>query len=60
MQWRVTLEAIDPTGDDYRQEFVFEKDLSRLADGEIGCSLGHGKQIMSKMQEIVVKRECDI
>ncbi len=54
MRWRVTLEAVDPTGDEFRLEFEFEKDLDGLDDGEIGCSLEHGKQVMSEIQKIVV------
>lgn len=30
MHWRITVEAVDPTGEEYRQEFLFEKDLNRL------------------------------
>jgi len=30
MRWRVTLEAVDPTGDEFRREFEFEKDLARI------------------------------
>ncbi|MFZ7091489.1 hypothetical protein [Primorskyibacter sp. 2E233] len=28
MHWRITVEAVDPTGEEYRQEFLFEKDLN--------------------------------
>ncbi|MEM9879345.1 MAG: ISKra4 family transposase [Pseudomonadota bacterium] len=60
MQWRVTLEAIDPTGDNYRGEFSFGKDIGRLQDGEVGCSLEDGKTIMAEIQRIVVQREIDL
>lgn len=60
MQWRVTLEAIDPTGDKYRGEFSFDKDIGRSQDGELGCSLKDGKTIMAEIQRIVVQREIDL
>ncbi len=60
MRWRVTLEAIDPSADGFRREFEFEKNLDGLADGEIGCSLEHGKHVMSEVQKIVVERECEL
>lgn len=39
MHWRITVEAVDLTGEEYRQEFLFEKDLDGLTDGRIGCSM---------------------
>lgn len=57
MHWRVTVEAIDPTGDEYRNEFEFKKDLGELSDGNVGCSVEHGKTIMAEIQKIVVERE---
>lgn len=60
MRWRVTLEAVDPTGDEFLREFEFENDPGGLQDGEIGCSLEHGKQVMSENQKIVVGRECEL
>ena len=44
MHWRVTVEAVDLTGEDYRQEFLFEKNLDGLTDGRIGCSVEDGKE----------------
>jgi len=57
MHWRVTIEAIDPTGDTYKRAFQFEKDLSELSDGHVGCSIEQGKTIMAEIQKDVVKRE---
>ena len=37
MHWRITLEAIDPIGDEYFKEFMIEKILDGLADGKLGC-----------------------
>ena len=31
MHWRITLKAVDPTGDEYRKGFRVEKDLDDLA-----------------------------
>ncbi len=30
MHWRITLEAVDPTGDTYGKEFMIAKDLDNL------------------------------
>ena len=46
MHWRITLEAVDPIGDEYRKEFMLEKDLDGLADGKLGCSIEDGKAII--------------
>ncbi|WP_187431980.1 hypothetical protein ROLI_045580 (plasmid) [Roseobacter fucihabitans] len=60
MHWRVTVEAVDLTGEDYRQEFLFEKNLDSLTDGRIGCSVEDGKEIMHQIQKAVVQRELDL
>jgi hypothetical protein len=57
MHWQVTVEAIDPTGDAYKKEFQFEKDLDQLSGGHVGCSVEQGKMIMAEIQKIVVERE---
>lgn len=51
MHWRITVEAVDPTGEEDRQEFLFEKDLNGLTDGRIGCSIEDGKEIMHEIQK---------
>lgn len=60
MHWRITLEAVDPTGDEYSREFLIDKDLDGLADGNVGCSIDDGKAIMKRIQKIVVERELDL
>ncbi|WP_227270727.1 hypothetical protein [Roseobacter weihaiensis] len=60
MHWRITVEAVDPTGEDYRQELLFEKNLDGLTDGCIGCSIEDGKAIMSEIQKAVLQRELDL
>ncbi len=55
MYWRITVEAVDPTGEEYRQEFLFEKSLDGLTDGRIGCSIEDGKVIMAEIQQAVVQ-----
>lgn len=57
MHWRVTIEAIDPTGDTYKRTFQFEKDLGELSEGHVGCSIEQGETIMAEIQKAVVKRE---
>jgi hypothetical protein len=51
MYWRITFEAADPTGREYRREFHFEKNLDGLWDGRIGCSVEDGKVIMAEIQK---------
>ena len=60
MHWRIMVEAVDPTGEEYRQEFLFEKSLDGLTDGRIGCSVQDGKVIMAEIQKAVVQRELDL
>jgi len=60
MHWRITLEAVDPTGEEYRREFLVEKSLDDLLDGCIGCSIDDGKAIMAEIQKAVVQRELDL
>ncbi len=60
MHWRITVEAVDPTDEEYRQEFLFEKNLDSLTDGRIGCSIDDGKGIMAEIQKAVVQRELDL
>ena len=60
MHWRITVEAVDPTGEEYRQEFLFEKDLDGLTDGRVGCSIEDGKEIMAQIQKAIVQRELDL
>ena len=60
MHWHIILEAVDPTGDEYSIEFLIDKDLDGLADGNVGCSIDDGKAIMKQIQKIVVERELDL
>ena len=60
MHWHITVEAVDPTGEEYRREFHFEKNLDGLTDGRIGCSIEDGKGIMGEIQKAVVQRELDL
>jgi hypothetical protein len=38
---------------------VVEKELSRLAKGEIGFTLSDGKTIMACLQQFVIKQQCE-
>ncbi|MBF9052102.1 hypothetical protein GTA62_21485 [Roseobacter sp. HKCCD9010] len=60
MHWRITLEAVDPIGDESCKEFLIEKDLGGLADGKLGCSIEGGKAIMKEVQKIILYRELDL
>lgn len=60
MHWRIILEAVDPTGGEYSREFLIDKDLDGLADGNVGRSIDDGKAIMKQIQKIVVERELDL
>lgn len=48
MHWRITVEAVDPTGEEYRKEFLVEKNLDELTDGRIGFSIDDGKTVMAE------------
>ncbi len=56
----IILEAVDPAGDEYSREFLIDKDLDGLADGNVGCSIDDGKAITKQIQKIVVERELDL
>ena len=60
MHWRITVEAVDPTGEEYRKEFLVEKNLDELTDGRIGFSIDDGKTVMAEIQKAVVQRELDL
>lgn len=49
-----------PTGDEYRREFFFDKDIGKLEEGELGCSIEDGKAIMAEIQRVIVQREIDL
>lgn len=60
MHWRITLEAVDPTGEEYRKEFLVDKNLDELTDGRIGFSIDDGNTVMAEIQKAVVQRELDL
>ena len=60
MHWRITVEAVDPTGEEYRKEFLVEKNLDELTDGRIGFSVDAGKTVMAEIQKAVVQRELEL
>ncbi len=60
MHWRITLEAVDPIGNEYRKEFMIEKNLDGLADGKLGCSIDDGKAVMKEVQKIIIERQLDL
>ena len=60
MHWRITLEAVDPTGDDYRKEFMVARNLDELTEGKVGFGIEDGKSIMAQIQQIIVERELDL
>ena len=60
MHWRITVEAVDPTGEEYRKEFLVEKNLDELTDGRIGFSIDDGKTVMAEIQKAVVQRELEL
>ena len=60
MHWRITVEAVDPTGEEYRKEFLVEKNLDELTDGRIGFSIDDGKTVMAEIQKAVVLWELDL
>ncbi len=60
MHWRITLEAVDPIGDEYRKEFMTEKNLDGLADGKLGRSIDDGKAVMKEVQKNIIERQLDL
>lgn len=60
MHWRITLEAVDLIGEDFRKEFTFVKDLDGLIDGKLGCSIEDGKTIMKEVQKIIIERQLEL
>ena len=59
MQWKIVLEGTDEFGSAYRSELVIDKDIERLAAGEIGFSIEDGKAIMAHLQQLIVKQQCE-
>jgi hypothetical protein len=59
MQWKIVLEGTDEFGSAHRSELTIDKDFDRLSAGEIGFSVEDGKAIMSHLQQIVVKQQCE-
>ena len=54
------IAAIKSTlGSAYRSELVIDKDIERLAAGEIGFSIEDGKAIMAHLQQLIVKQQCE-
>lgn len=58
--WRITLEAVDPTAENYRKEFVVTRSLDGLTEGKVGCGIEDGRSIMAQVRQIIVVRELDL
>lgn len=59
MRWKITIEGMDEFGGCDGAEMVIEKEFSRLSKGEIGLSISEGKAIMARLQQLVVKQQCE-
>jgi hypothetical protein len=59
MRWKITIEGMDEFGGRDTAEMVVEKEFSRLAKGEIGLTLSDGKTIMARLQQLVVRQQCE-
>lgn len=59
MRWKITIEGLDEFSGRDTAEMVIEKPFSRLSEGEIGLSISDGKSIMTLLQQLVVKQQCE-
>ena len=59
MRWKITIEGMDEFGGRENVEMVVEKEFSGLSKGEIGLSISDGKAIMGRLQQLVVKQQCE-
>ena len=59
MRWKITIEGMDEFGGRENVEMVVEKEFSGLSKGEIGLSISNGKAIMARLQQLVVKQQCE-
>ena len=59
MRWKITIEGLDEFGGCDTAEMVIEKQFNRLSKGEIGLSISDGKSIMTCLQQLVVKQQCE-
>ena len=59
MRWKMTIEGMDEFGGPDTAEMGVEREFSRLAKGEIGLTLSDGKTIMARLQQVVVRQQCE-
>jgi hypothetical protein len=59
MRWTITIEGTDEFGAAHRSEIAFEKDLNSLTEGAVGFSIEDGKTIMTHLQQVIVKQQCE-
>jgi hypothetical protein len=59
MRRKITIEGMDEFGGRDAAEMVVEKEFSGLSNGEIGLSISDGKAIMARLQQLVVKQQCE-
>jgi hypothetical protein len=59
MRWKITIEGMDEFGGRDIAEMLIERQFSQLANGEIGLTLSDGKTIMARLQQFVVKQQCE-
>jgi hypothetical protein len=59
MRWTISIEGTDEFGSTHRSEIAIEKDLDRVATGDIGFSVGDSKSIMTHLQKSIVKQQCE-
>ena len=59
MEWKIVLPGADEFGTVHRSELTISKDYRRLSAGEIGFSVEDGKAIMTHLQQVIVKQQCE-
>ncbi|WP_245435047.1 ISKra4 family transposase [Methylocystis rosea] len=59
MRWKITIEGLDEFSGRDTAEMVIEKDVGRLSKGELGLTIADGKSIMTLLQQLIVKQQCE-
>jgi hypothetical protein len=59
MRWTITIESTDEFGAAHRSEIALERGLNSLTSGAVGLSIADGKAIMTHLQQVIVKQQCE-
>lgn len=59
MRWTISIEGSHEFSAAHRSEMALEKDLNSLTARGVGFSIEDGKAIMTHLQQIIVKQQCE-